>query len=136
MNARDPTSLIDALRDVLPLCPPADPRLPLGNRGISLQFLRAWYSALELELGVETAKSIDCFHIVGEKSIETDDWLASAPTIKLPSSQSPEWSIRFLTGTTSLSLVETMVVAAEITGNRSFTHDERNRPYFIETTHS
>ncbi|KAJ8598954.1 hypothetical protein CTAYLR_009933 [Chrysophaeum taylorii] len=135
---RREASLIDKLRDVQPRLTAAsrEERIPLEHRAVSLQFLRDWHSALEKELGADAAKKVNSFHIVGERSVETDDWFAGSPVEKLPSTKSPPWSIRFLTGGTELSLVETLLLAAEVTGDRSFTHDANGRPYFVgSTTH-
>ncbi|KAJ8598956.1 hypothetical protein CTAYLR_009935 [Chrysophaeum taylorii] len=129
--------VIDKLRDVQPRLTAAsrEERILLERRAVSLQFLRDWYSGLEKELGADEAKKVNSFHIVGERSVETDDWFAGSPEKKLPSAKSPPWSIRFLTGGTELSLVETLLLAAEVTGDRSFTHDANCRPYFESTTH-
>ncbi|KAJ8598953.1 hypothetical protein CTAYLR_009932 [Chrysophaeum taylorii] len=134
---RREASLIDKLRSVLTRLTAAsrEERIPLEHRAVSLLFLRDWHSGIEKELGADEAKKVNSFHIVGERSVETDDWFAGSPEEKLPSTKSPPWSIRFLTGGTGVCLVETLLLAAEVTGDRSFTHDANGRPYFGSTTH-
>lgn len=111
-----------------------DQRLPVQLRAVSLQFFEDWMAALEAELSANTMKKMNSFHIVGEKCVETNEWFAESSSTKLPPSLSPPWSIRWLTGKTSLSLVETLMVAAESTGDSSLTHDSHGRAYFGSPT--
>ena len=78
--------------------------------------------------------TMNSLHVVGEQYVGTDTWIVDPPA-KIPSSLSPEWSIRYLSGGKSLSLVETLCLAEKVTGDTSFTHDAEGRPYFGPATH-
>ena len=85
-------------------------------------------------------KKLNSYMITGSKNLECQCDADTVPNIgkcehawesaKDPSICHP-WQIRAFTArTTNLSLVETCIIAADLTGDKSFVEDESGQPYF------
>ena len=115
------------------------PRLPIEDRAVSMVFINEWERSLRA-LAPADYEKLNSYVLQGTKSSDCrctpDDecthWHKSATK---PELCKEPWIIRsFTSKTTSLSVVETFVVAAELTGDKSFTHDANGQPYFGRAT--
>ena len=119
-------------RDAIAAAPRAQkPRYPkVADRGVSLRFARDFHAALEYEVGSEeVARRMTSEHIVGDRDPVTDEAIGEWPRTNYMADVRP-WSILALEKVTLVSLVETLYVAAEVTGDPSFLRDADGRPYF------
>ena len=116
-------------------------RPPLHERGVSWSFICELVQFLECAMPGESSR-LNSYAIQGAKSLacvcdaekldNCTHWLqtASDPTL----CERP-WVIRAFTArSTMLSLLETLMIAAMITGDDSFTHDAEGQPYFGRAT--
>ena len=109
----------------------AEPRLPCQHRAMSWGFLIDWRASLEAAVGREVAQTLNSYQIVGDKNLSGEwqgdggrDWTACLP-----------WCVRHIAArSSSLSLVETIVLAAELSGDSGLLADSSGRPYFGTTT--
>ena len=119
-------------RDAIAAAPRAQrPRYPkVADRGVSLRFAQDFHAALENVLGsAEVARRMTSEHIVGDRDPVTDEPIGEWPRTNYMADVRP-WSILALESVTLVSLVETLYIAAEVTGDPSFLRDADGRPYF------
>jgi tetratricopeptide (TPR) repeat protein/cyclophilin family peptidyl-prolyl cis-trans isomerase len=112
-------------------------RPELHERGVSWSFICEFVRSLEAaspakhtllnSYAIQGTKSVACM-CTADKLDECTHWL---PTASDPTLCEQPWVIRAFTArSTMLSLIETLMIAATITGDDSFTHDAKGRPYF------
>jgi tetratricopeptide (TPR) repeat protein len=112
-------------------------RPPLHERGVSWSFICEFVRSLEVAMPGEHSR-LNSYAIQGAKSLtcscdaaELDNCTHVLQTASNPTLCERPWVIRALTGrSTLLSLVETLMIAAAITGDDSFTHDAEGQPFF------
>ena len=117
-------------------------RVSSEDRALSWAFIQEWQEGLKSATaaihhgdsdhgGSEATPSLNSYMIVGDKDLN-DEWQGNFgrdSTCCLP------WCIRALTRSTTLSLVETLILAYELTNDRRFISDQNGRPYFGRATH-
>ncbi len=116
-------------------------RPPLHERGVSWSLICELVRSLEWAMpgahsclnsyAIQGAKSLSCTCNAGELDNRAH-WLRTAND---PTLCERPWVIRAFTArSTMLSLIETLMVAAMITGDDSFTHDADGQAYFGRAT--
>ena len=109
-------------------------RTPVERRAMSWSFFLEISAALHAEAGADSEPQIDLtsYQIVGDQDL-SGNWQGEFGTAD-PSEYAPPWCCRGLTRMTARSLVETLEIARELTGDEAFVRDADGRPYFGATT--
>ena len=110
-------------------------RPPVEDRAVSLAFINEYEQSLKF-LMPSRYEELNSYVLQGTKQSdcqcspedECSHWHGSATD---PSLCQKSWIIRaFTSKTTSRSVIETFMVAAKVTGDKSFVQDANGRPYF------
>ena len=114
-------------------------RPTLKDRAVSLAFIEEIVRSLK-ELRPMDYGSLNSYMLTGSKRPECDCDPERVPNLgkcehAWGSATDPsichDWQFRaFLALSTDLSVIETCMIAAELTGDRSFVEDEKGEPYF------
>ena len=108
----------------------ATPRVPPEDRALSWSFIEEWSRSLR-DAGVD-GEGLNSYQLVGDKDL-SGEWQGA---FGQDPSVCADWTIRSLAAATAqASLVETLQVAAKLTGDKRFIHDADGRPFFGRATH-
>ena len=108
----------------------ATPRVPPEERALSWSFIEEWSRSLR-DAGVD-GEGLNSYQLVGDKDL-SGEWQGS---FGQDPSVCADWTVRSLAAATAqASLVETLQVAAKLTGDNRFIRDADGRPFFARATH-
>ena len=118
-------------------------QVPLKDRAVSLAFIKELVRSLQA-VRPRDFERLNSYMITGSKNLECRCDADAVPNIgkcehAWKSAEDPtichDWQFRALTArSTNLSIVETCIIAAELTGDRSFVEDGEGRPFFGTVT--
>ena len=115
-------------------------RPPIEDRAVSQSFLHELMRSLKCA-SPQTYTQLNSYMITGSKSLECACEVGQLENCKhwLESGKNPglcqQWVFRsFLARSTCLSLIETLMIARDLTGDDTFTHDPSGEPFFGRAT--
>jgi hypothetical protein len=115
-------------------------RPPIEDRAVSQSFLHELMRSLKCA-SPQTYTQLNSYMITGSKSLECACEVGQLENCKhwLESGKNPglcqQWVFRsFLARSTCLSLIETLMIAGDLTGDDTFTHDPSGEPFFGRAT--
>eukprot|EP00750_Incisomonas_marina_P002810 INCI12697.2.p1 GENE.INCI12697.2~~INCI12697.2.p1 ORF type:complete len:681 (+),score=120.89 INCI12697.2:109-2151(+) len=107
-------------------------RLNCEDRALSWAFLQEWVRGMRWAMHQDEAAfaKVNSYQMVGDKNL-ADEWqgdFGRDPSVCLP------WCMRSLACPTTLSVVETLQLAFDVTGDSAFVQDASGKPYFGTAT--
>lgn len=107
-------------------------RVNCEDRALSWAFLQEWVRGMRWAMHQDEAAlaKVNSYQMVGDKNL-ADEWqgdFGRDPSVCL------SWCMRSLSCPTTLSVVETLQLAFDVTGDSAFVQDASGKPYFGTAT--